>query len=49
MTCPKCSSSAVEEHGTNPGDCHWWLCRTCGNVIEEKKAKRKGEDDVARP
>ena len=30
MKCPKCRSARTEEHGTNPGDFHWWLCRECG-------------------
>lgn len=28
--CPKCRSTHIEEHGTKPGDFHWWLCRDCG-------------------
>ena len=30
MKCPKCGSRNVEEHGANPGDHNWWLCRDCG-------------------
>ena len=37
MTCPKCKRSCfVEEHGTKPGECHWWLCRACGAVWDDK-------------
>lgn len=28
--CPQCRSRNIEEHGTNPGDNHWWFCRDCG-------------------
>lgn len=28
--CPECRSTRTEEHGTNPGDFNWWLCRECG-------------------
>lgn len=30
MKCPKCKSTQTEEHGTEPGDYNWWLCRECG-------------------
>ena len=49
--CPKCKSTHIEEHGTEPGDFHWWLCRECGYnwpTAEERKVKQddgQGESD----
>lgn len=34
LECPNCGEKTLEEHGTNPGDHHWFFCRTCGAVIE---------------
>lgn len=33
--CPKCRKRTLEEHGTNPGDRHWWFCRNCGLQLYE--------------
>ncbi len=39
-TCPNCNSKHIEEHGTNDGDFHWWLCRECGKVWDEKEDEK---------
>lgn len=28
--CPVCGNRHLEEHGTEPGDWHWWMCTKCG-------------------
>lgn len=33
--CPRCGERAAEEHGTEPGDCHWFLCLNCSFVFED--------------
>lgn len=33
--CPGCGSNHVEEHGTEPGQHHWWFCRTCGECVDD--------------
>lgn len=33
--CPQCGERAVEEHGMEPGDHHWFLCLNCSAVLEE--------------
>jgi len=38
--CPFCGAN-LEEHGTNPGDHHWWFCRECGVVIDDKQKEEK--------
>lgn len=36
--CPNCGSTKhIEEHGTEPGDFHWWLCRKCSAVINANR------------
>lgn len=37
--CPYCRSWHVEEHGTEPGQYNWWLCRDCGGVIPGNDAE----------
>ena len=43
MKCPKCKSTHTEEHGTQPGDFHWWLCRECGNNWPTKEEEHGNE------
>lgn len=33
--CPNCGMRTMEEHGTEPGDRHWWFCRNCGCQLYE--------------
>ena len=35
--CPNCGKCTMEEHGTEPGDHHWWFCRSCGCQLHELK------------
>ena len=39
MKCPKCGSNLTEEHGTNPGEYNWILCRECGHNWPTEKQK----------
>lgn len=34
--CPVCGKRSMEEHGTNPGDRHYWFCRNCGSQLFDK-------------
>ena len=44
MICPKCGSNHTEEHGTEPGDYNWVLCRSCGyNWPTEKQQEVDNE------
>ena len=36
MTCPKCKRGTVEQHDINLTPYHWWLCRECGAVWDDK-------------
>ena len=38
--CPVCGNRTLEEHGTEPGDHHWWFCRECGAVLEDEEVKK---------
>lgn len=35
LVCPACGEKTLEEHGTEPGEHHWFFCRTCGKCYEE--------------
>lgn len=37
--CPICGKRTLEEHGTEAGDHHWWLCRTCGTMVDDAKSE----------
>jgi transcription initiation factor TFIIIB Brf1 subunit/transcription initiation factor TFIIB len=37
LTCPICGEKTLEEHGTEPGEHHWFFCRSCGAVIEQEE------------
>lgn len=49
MKCPYCGSKLTEEHGKEPGDYNWIMCRECGrswpteSQAEKDKAKAKEE------
>ena len=40
--CPYCKAFTIEEHGTEPGDFNWWLCRQCGRSWPVPKEKQNG-------
>lgn len=40
-TCPKCGSTHIEEHGSQPGDYNWMLCRDCGWSWPTERQKEK--------
>jgi len=49
MRCPNCGSTRIEEHGIEPGEYNWLLCRACGeNWPTERQRKideeRQGKD-----
>lgn len=38
----------LEEHGTEPGEHHWFFCRSCGAVIEPSeydKGRKEKKDE----
>lgn len=37
LTCPICGEKTLEEKGTEPGEHHWFFCRSCGAVIEPEE------------
>lgn len=37
LTCPICGERALEEHGTELGEHHWFFCRSCGVIIEPEE------------
>lgn len=37
LKCPVCGERTMEEHGTEPGDHHWYFCRTCGQITEDEQ------------
>lgn len=37
LTCPICGERKLEEQGTEPGEHHWFFCRSCGAVIEQEE------------
>lgn len=43
MKCPKCGK-AMEEHGINPGEFHWWFCWRCSEIVDDtEECKTEGE------
>ena len=46
--CPYCNSKRVEEHGTEPGEFNWWLCRECGGAISGNEAEYRQILAIAR-
>lgn len=44
LRCPKCGAM-MEEHGTAPGDAHWYLCRNCGAVLDDPDRPMDGQMD----
>lgn len=42
--CPVCGERTMEEHGTEPGDHHWYFCRSCGAVIDDDGGRGNGND-----
>ena len=37
LTCPICGEKTLEKRGTEPGEHHWFFCRSCGAVIEPEE------------
>ena len=42
--CPKCGGTHIEEHGTEPGDFNWWMCRDCGTCFDHEKRDEGNTD-----
>jgi DNA-directed RNA polymerase subunit M/transcription elongation factor TFIIS len=37
LTCPICGEKTLEEKGTEPGEHHWFFCRSCDAIIEPEE------------
>lgn len=48
LTCPICGEKTLEEKGTEPGEHHWFFCRSCGAIIEPEE-NEDGTALVRRP
>lgn len=49
LTCVNCGEKTLEEHGTEPGEHHWFFCRSCGAVIEPfQMDEREAKDEYTK-